>query len=106
MVALTLLLAVVLLISALLNSIGAKRELIHVLHEKSKMLITTLEKGSKKSLVSYALTEELVAERLSGAMQNKKTDQRSASQSQYGSNQGCKFTWYERTPTEIQAKKI
>jgi PAS domain S-box-containing protein len=64
LVPLTLVLAAILLVSAVVDIISARRELIHILQEESKALITALEEGSRNSLVSYALAEELVAERL------------------------------------------
>ncbi|MBD3383883.1 PAS domain S-box protein [candidate division KSB1 bacterium] len=64
LVPVTLVLAGILLVSAVVDIISARRELVHILQEESKALITALEEGSRNSLVSYALTEELVAERL------------------------------------------
>ncbi|MBN1464132.1 PAS domain S-box protein [candidate division KSB1 bacterium] len=61
---LTLVLALILIASAVLDYWGTKRELSHVLEEQAKALITALEKGSQNAIASYDLVQDLVAERL------------------------------------------
>ncbi len=61
---LTIVLSIILIISALLDYWGSRRELSHILQEQSLALITALEKGSQNAIASYNLVEEIVAERL------------------------------------------
>ncbi|MBN1478654.1 PAS domain S-box protein [candidate division KSB1 bacterium] len=62
---LTLILAAILIISAVLDYWGTKRELSHILKEQSLALITALEKGSQNAIESYNLVQDIIAERLS-----------------------------------------
>lgn len=57
-------LALILLISTILDIYGTKRELRHILQEQSMALLTAIEAGSNNAVESFALVEELVAERL------------------------------------------
>ncbi|MDZ7371690.1 MAG: ATP-binding protein [candidate division KSB1 bacterium] len=57
-------LALILLISTILDIYGTKRELRHILQEQSLALLTAIEAGSNNAVESFALVEELVAERL------------------------------------------
>jgi PAS domain S-box-containing protein len=61
---LTIFLAFILIISALFDYWGSRRELSHILREQSQALITALEKGSQNAIASYDLVESIVAERL------------------------------------------
>jgi len=57
-------LAGVLILSAVLDIWGSKRELAHTLKEQSQALITALEKGSQNAIASYDLLQDVIAERL------------------------------------------
>lgn len=60
----TLVLALILIISSALDIISSRRELSHILEEQSKALITSLEAGSENAIASYDLVQAVVAERL------------------------------------------
>lgn len=61
---LTVVLAIILIISTLFDYWGSRRELSHVLHEQSQALITALEKGSQNAIASFDLLQTIVANRL------------------------------------------
>lgn len=60
----TIVLAVILIISTALDLWGTKRELTHILSEESKALISSIEVGGHNAVESFQLVEDLVAERL------------------------------------------
>ncbi len=64
LIPITIVIAIILMVSALLDYWGSRRELSHVLRDQSQALITALEKGSQNAIASYDLVQELVAQRL------------------------------------------
>jgi two-component system sensor histidine kinase HydH len=62
--AIILILGVLLLTSAILDIYASRKELIHILEEQSKAMLTAIKEGSENAIESYELVEDIVAERL------------------------------------------
>ncbi|MBN1999466.1 PAS domain S-box protein [candidate division KSB1 bacterium] len=60
----TLLLAFILIISAVLDIFGSRHEMFHILEEQSRALLTALEKGSHNALQSWDMVQTMEAQRL------------------------------------------
>ena len=63
-ITITIVLAFILVVSALLDVFGARRELTHVMIQQAEALIAAIDAGSNKAVESYNLVEALTAERL------------------------------------------
>ncbi|MBN2411276.1 PAS domain S-box protein [candidate division KSB1 bacterium] len=57
-------LGLLLILFAVLEIKGSKNELLHVMHEQSTAMMTALQKGSENAMTSFALVEDLLAEKL------------------------------------------
>ncbi len=63
-VTLFVILGLLLVLFAVLEIQGSKDELLHVMHEQSTAIMTALQKGSENAMTSFALVEDLMAEKL------------------------------------------
>lgn len=66
-ITITIVLAVILIASALLDVFSARKELSHVMTQQAEALIAAIDAGSNKAVESYNLVEALTAERLLSA---------------------------------------
>jgi len=57
-------LGLLLILFAVMEIRGSKDELLHVMHEQSAAIMTALQKGSENAMTSFALVEDLMAEKL------------------------------------------
>ncbi len=60
----TVLLAFILIISAILDIYGSRQEMTHILQEQSRALLTALEKGGNNAIQSWNLVQDMEAQRL------------------------------------------